>query len=47
MVSDVIVSFGHPPLHTFSLKEVEKNDTLEKILNVELNKCCVSIVFLY
>ena len=29
----VMVSFGHPPLHTFSLKEVESDDTLEKILD--------------
>jgi hypothetical protein len=32
MVSDdpVIVSFGHPPLLTFSLKEIKKDDTLER-----------------
>ena len=29
----VMVSFGHPPLHTFSLKEVDSDDSLEKILD--------------
>ena len=28
----VMVAFGHPPLHTFSLKEVLSEDTLETIL---------------
>ena len=36
MVADVpvMVSFGHPPLHGFSMKEVDTDDTLQKVLEV-------------
>ena len=29
----VMVSFGHQTLHSFTLKEVDKDDTLENILD--------------